>query len=80
MDDIKYKKVITKVEKLQIEGLMILAHQAYKQMTVCDKAMRKILEYESKYNGSDCGLLSDAYYNDNYDVSTTLRDMGIKIK
>lgn len=79
LKDENYKKVITKTERLQIEGLMILAHQAYKQMSACDKAMAKILNYSSKY-GISCGLLSDAYFNNDYNVVETLKAMEIKIK
>lgn len=75
-----YKRVITKAERLQIEGLMALAHQAIKQMEACDKAMTKILNYKSSYGGSYVDYLSDAYFESDYDVEDILKSMGIKIK
>ena len=71
------KKIITKAERLQLIGLMTLAHQAYKKMDEADDAMQEIVGDDGT---GGAGLLSDEYFEDKPNVDATLKVMGIKVK
>ena len=68
------KKTITKTERLQLIGLMTLAHQAYVKMEEADDAMQKVI------GSDDRTLLSDEYFEDNFNVDKCLKNMDIKVK
>jgi len=72
------KKEITKNEELQLIGLITLAKKHYKIVSDCEKEMEKIVGGDDEYGG----LLSDNVYSrdDNDDVSSALKDMGIKVR
>ena len=72
----EYKEKITKEEYQQLCGLMLIAHNAYKEMELCDKAMVSIVGGDDdKY----AGHLSDEYFNDSPNVKKCLKIMEIKI-
>ena len=74
-----WKKEITEAEYLQLCGLMVLANQAKKAMTNAERAMREVLSYESDFDDTSCGHLSDAVFDDSPNVKTCLKNMGVKI-
>ncbi len=77
MKEETYKKSISKLERLQLIGVVTLASQAYKRQRECDKAICKIINYK----GSDYpGLLGDIYFDESPDVDECIKNMGIKVK
>ena len=74
------KTQITKTEKLQLIGLITLAHQAWKNIQEIDKAMVKIVGDQSNFGTPDAGLLSEVCFEETPDIDSCLKDMGIKVK
>ena len=70
------KKTITKTERIQLIGLLTIAHQAYVRMDEADKAMQEIVGSET-YGGA--GVLSDAYFDEHWDIDALLKNMKIKV-
>ena len=72
------KTQITKAERLQLIGLLTIAHQAYGKMKECDIAMVEIVGKQDEYQSA--GLLSDEYFEDTPNVDKCLKYMKIKVK
>lgn len=68
------RKQITKVEEMQLLGLLTLARQYYKTVDAADHAMRKILEDEDDYGNQ----LSDAIFDDS-DFNQVLKNMEVEV-
>lgn len=73
------KKVLTKAERLQLIGLLTLAHQAFGVMQQVDKGMIEIIGRE-KDGGDYADCLSDEYFESNPNVDDCLERMKIRVK
>lgn len=73
----KKKTQITKAERLQLIGVMTIAHHLYLKMKECDIAMAEIVGEQEEYQLA--GLLSDEYFEDTPNVDKCLKNMGIKV-
>jgi len=71
------KTIITKEERLQIHGILVLGQIAAKQMKQCDEALNILLEAKDDF---ETGLLNEEYFEDNLRVDYQLKRMGITVK
>jgi hypothetical protein len=73
------KEVINKNQRLQLIGILTLAQSNAKSIKSCEKAIIGIVgKVDSLPNYA--GLLSDAIFEDDFDIDEILKNMGIKVK
>lgn len=70
------KKTITKYQKLEIIGLITVASKYYRIVRQCEAALCDILKMPDEY----AEQLSDAIYEDDYNIDSILKNMGVTVK